>query len=119
MSAFELAHLESDDERRVVVSVQGELDLTNVAAFERALGDACPPGLQLLVDLDRVRFIDSAALHCLFRLARTRGRARLAFAVAPESPVARALSIVDLQAAVTVAPTVEAARAALAGAPAA
>ena len=48
----------------------------------------------LVIDLNRVHFIDSAALHCLFRLARDHGS--LAFVLDPTSPIATTLAIVEL-----------------------
>ena len=115
MSTFELAHLDSDSEHCVLVSLEGELDLTNVGRLDEAIEDACPPESALVVDLNRVTFIDSAALHCFFRLARLRGRTRLALVVDPVAPIARALGIVDLGAVATVARTVDEARAGLNG----
>ena len=116
MSAFELAHHDSEASAIALVSLEGELDLTNVTELERRLIDACPPEHPLVVDLNRVAFLDSAALHCFFRLARSRGRSHLAFVADPAAPIARALSIVDLGAAATIASTLDAARAALNGA---
>ena len=116
MSAFELAHHESGAGAIVLVSLEGELDLTNVAELEQRLANACPPERPLVVDLNHVAFLDSAALHCFFRLARSRGRSHLAFVVDPAAPIVRALSIVDLGAAATIVSTLDAARDALNGA---
>ena len=115
MSAFELAHHESGTGAIALVSLGGELDLTNVAELEQRLADACPPERALVVDLNHVVFVDSAALHCFFRLARSRGRSHLAFVVDPAAPITRALSIVDLGGAATVASTLDAARDAVDG----
>ena len=115
MSAFELAHHESGADAIALVSLEGELDLTNAAELEQRLTEACPPERPLVVDLNRVAFLDSAALHCFFRLARSRGRSRLAFVVDPAAPIARALSIVDLRGTATIATTLDAAREALHG----
>jgi anti-anti-sigma factor len=113
VSAFELAHNESGSGGIALVSLEGELDLTNVTELERRLTDACPPDRALIVDLNHVVFLDSAALHCFFRLARSRGRSQLAFVVDPAAPIARTLSIVDLGNAATIASTLDAARDAL------
>ena len=113
MSTYELEHLASDEQGLELVALAGQLDLTNAGAFERQLETAVEPDDALVVDLNRVVFIDSAALHCFFRLARKRGRSGLALVLEPTAPIARALEIVDLGRAVTVAPTVEDARAAL------
>jgi anti-anti-sigma factor len=115
VSTYELEHHEPDESGVEIVVLSGELDLTNASGLERRLGTEVGADTALVVDLNRVVFIDSAALHCFFRLARTRGRSRLALVVEPMAPIARALEIVDLGRAVTVAPTLEAARAALIG----
>jgi anti-anti-sigma regulatory factor len=54
-----------------------------------------------------VSFVDSAALHCLFRVARERGRSGLVLAVAPTSPIFAIFEIVDLERAATVVASVE------------
>jgi anti-anti-sigma factor len=115
VSTYELEHHEPDESGVELVALAGELDLTNASGLERRLGTEVGSDTALVVDLNRVVFIDSAALHCFFRLARARGRSRLALVVEPTAPIARALDIVDLGRAVTVAPTLEAARAALSG----
>jgi anti-anti-sigma factor len=116
VSTYELEHHQPDESGVEVVALAGELDLTNASGLERRLETEVRSDAPLVVDLNRVVFIDSAALHCFFRLARARGRSRLALVVEPAAPIARALGIVDLGGAVTVAPTLEAARAALIGA---
>jgi anti-anti-sigma factor len=116
VSTYELEHHEPDESGVEVVALAGELDVTNASGLERRLETEVRSDVPLVVDLNRVVFIDSAALHCFFRLARGRGRSRLALVVEPGAPIARALDIVDLGGAVTVAPTLEAARAALIGA---
>ena len=115
MSTYELEHHEPDESGVEVVALAGELDLTNAGDLERRLETEVGSAEVLVIDLNRVVFIDSAALHCFFRLARARSRSRLALVVEPAAAIARALEIVDLGGAVTVAPTLEAARAALVG----
>jgi anti-anti-sigma factor len=116
VSTYELEHLESDEEGVAVIALVGELDLTNVGALERRLESEVERDVALVVDLNRVVFVDSAALHCFFRLARARGRAQLAIVVEPTAPIARALDIVDLDRAATIVPTMADARAALSSA---
>jgi len=115
VSTYELEHHEPDESGVEVVALAGELDLTNASSLERRLETAVGSEQALVVDLNRVVFIDSAALHCFFRLARACGRSRLALVVGPTAAIARALEIVHLGGAVTVAPTLDAARAALVG----
>ena len=58
------------------MEVAGELDLTNARDMEERLeAVAVANGQALVLDLNRLVFIDSAALHVLFRTARRLGRA--------------------------------------------
>jgi anti-anti-sigma factor len=96
MATFALEPQETEDDL-VHVEVVGELDLTNVKDFERQLGELEPgDSAALLLDLNRVVFIDSAALHALFRLSRRLGRERFGIVLAPTAPIARTLAIVGL-----------------------
>ena len=101
MSAYEL---ELDETRvpSVVASLSGELDLTNAGDLEERLRRAAPETGALIVDLNRVVFIDSAAIHVLFRLARDLGTGGLVLVLAPDAPVARVLDIVHMQDAVRI-----------------
>ena len=60
-----------------------------------------------MVDLNRVVFIDSAALHVLFKVARQRGRERLALVVEPTAAIVRTLDIVGMKDAVRIARSLE------------
>jgi anti-anti-sigma factor len=97
MSSFELEREETDDTDVVHVHVIGELDLTNARDLEKRL-EALSPGddTTLLLDVNRVVFIDSAALHVLFRATRRLGRDRFGLVIEPTAPIARTLSIVGL-----------------------
>ena len=76
------------------MALVGELDLTVASELTEQLEElAGVPAL--VIDLNRVHFIDSAALHCLFRLARDRDTS-LAFVLEPTSPIATTLAIVEL-----------------------
>jgi anti-anti-sigma factor len=81
----------------VVVVLSGELDLTNARELEERLDRSAPPDALLVVDLNRVVFIDSAALHVLFKLARRRGRERFTLLVESDAAVARTLEIVGMK----------------------
>ena len=50
-----------------------------------------------MIDLNRVVFIDSAALHVLFKLARHVGPESLVLVLDPEAPVSRTLEIVGMR----------------------
>ena len=95
-----------------VVAVAGELDLSNADDLVEQL-DAAAAGRPLVVDLNRTLFIDSAALHRLFLVARGSGAGRLALVAEANAPVARTLEIVQFERAAIVATSVAEAHAAL------
>jgi anti-anti-sigma factor len=86
----------------VVAALSGELDLTNAVELEERLDAAASDDSLLVIDLNRVVFIDSAALHVLFKLARRRGDGRLKLLVEPSSSVSRTLDIVGMRHAIPV-----------------
>jgi anti-anti-sigma factor len=56
---------------RVVVTVTGEIDLTNAAELDRGLDEAAASGsLDVVVDLSRVDYMDSQGLRVLQRLVK-------------------------------------------------
>jgi anti-anti-sigma factor len=92
-----------------VVALAGDLDLTNADALERELRELAEGGSGIVLDLDRVTFVDSAALHALFRLGRAlydTGKG-YAIALAPTARVASTVQMARLDEAVTVAATAE------------
>jgi anti-anti-sigma factor len=103
VTPFELTRRETGDSGRVVVDIAGELDLTNARELEErleALGP--PPGSSLVLDLNRVVFIDSAALHVLFRTGRRLGKGRFTVLLEQNAAIARTISIVGMRDVVTV-----------------
>ena len=112
MALFELEQIQDGDEV-VVVAVTGDVDLSNADDLVERLG-AAAAGRPLVVDLNRVLFIDSAALHRLFGVARESGSGRLALVAEPNAPVARTLEIVQFNRVATVATSIPEACAALA-----
>lgn len=106
MSAYELELDDTVAADVVVAALSGELDLTNARELEERLHTAASAGQALLVvDLNRVVFIDSAALHVFFKLARQHGPERLALVVEPTAAVSRTLDIVGLNDAVRTVPS--------------
>jgi anti-anti-sigma factor len=64
-----LAEIERVDQEGVrVVSVVGELDISNVGALEDATFDLSNDALGIVVDLSCATYIDSATLGLLFKL---------------------------------------------------
>jgi anti-anti-sigma factor len=107
MTSYELEQRPTEDAQTVLVEVMGELDLTNAHEVEERLGElAAPNGATLVLDLNRVVFIDSAALHVLFRTARRLGRERFGLVLEPTAAVARTLSIVGISEVATIGESV-------------
>jgi anti-anti-sigma factor len=62
-----------DNDGKIVLTAAGEIDLSNVDAFTRALAtatsDAGGRGAPLTVDLSAVEYLDSSAINALFASA--------------------------------------------------
>jgi anti-anti-sigma factor len=92
----------------VFVDVSGELDLTNARDVEERLEELAEAnGSALVLDLNRLLFVDSAALHVLFRIARRLGKERFGLVFEPTAAVARTLTIVGISEVATVADSPE------------
>ena len=104
MTSYELEERPTEDTQVVLVELMGELDLTNAHEVEERLEElAAPNGARLVLDVNRVVFIDSAALHVLFRIARRLGKGHFALVLEPTAPVARTLAIVGISEVATIA----------------
>jgi anti-anti-sigma factor len=112
VASFELENVVDAGSGVTLLALAGELDLTNVDDLDEKLASATN-GRPVVVDLNRLVFVDSAALHRLFRIVRNRGVGGLAFVVEPTAPVAGTLAIVEFGRAATVASTLDEAVAAL------
>jgi anti-anti-sigma factor len=97
VSAYELELDGTGAPEKIAASLSGELDLTNARELEERLLGAAQTASTLVVDLNRVVFIDSAALHVLFRIARHLGPDSLVLVLGPEAPIARTLEIVEMK----------------------
>jgi anti-anti-sigma factor len=113
VATYELEHVEPDESGIAFVGLSGELDLTNVDDLAQRLDDVAGGDAPTVLDLNRVVFIDSAAIHRLFRIARERGPQRVAFVVESSAPVASALEIAEFRRGATVASTLAEAKATL------
>jgi len=101
MSAYDL-EIGDDAAGTVVATLAGELDLTNARELEERLDGAAVGEAILVIDLNRVVFIDSAALHVLFKLAKRRPNDRLVLLMEPTAAVSRTLDIVRMKGAVAI-----------------
>ncbi|MGA5759666.1 STAS domain-containing protein [Nonomuraea bangladeshensis] len=72
----------------ILVTVTGELDVTNAAELESLLEGATPPGEPMVLDLGGLTFMDCGGLHLLLRQQDRlrRQAARLHVAAAHGSP---------------------------------
>ena len=107
MTSYELVVVEGDDPSVAVLDVSGELDLTNAHELEERLEDVRAGKRGIVLELNKVSFIDSAALHILFRAARRMTRERFGVVLEPTAPIARTLTIVGLPDVVTLRGSVE------------
>jgi anti-anti-sigma factor len=93
MTPFDAQVREHADERVRLVDVSGELDLTNTHEFEARMDALGESDCILVLDLNRVLFVDSAALHALFRIARAQGPGHFGLVLEPSAAIARTLQI--------------------------
>src|SRR5215471_9433366 len=94
----------------VCLSVAGDLDLAGVPSFLGYLNRASQGGVNLIVDLSRLRYIDSSGINTLLAVQKTFARAGRRIVLAAVSPrMLRVFKIVGLEQIVPVYPTVEAA----------
>jgi anti-anti-sigma factor len=97
VTSYELEPQVTEVPHQILVSVGGELDLTNAREFEEHLETLIAPNeSSLVLDVRRVAFIDSVALHVLFRLAHLLGKERFGLLLEPESAITRTLEIVGV-----------------------
>lgn len=63
--------IDRHDDGTVVLLAVGEIDLSNVATFSRAVGDAIDAGSgsEVTVDLSAVDYLDSGGINVLFTYA--------------------------------------------------
>jgi anti-anti-sigma factor len=109
VTSYELEVRETDLGDIAFAALAGELDLTNAEELERRLEELSSDASALVLDLNRIQFLDSAALHVLFSLSRRladEGRG-LGLVLGPEAPAAKTISIVSLDEVSTIRPSLE------------
>jgi anti-anti-sigma factor len=82
-----------------VIAVVGELDLTTTARWDEDVQAASQRSPAVVLDLSRVRFVDSAGVRTLFRWVHVGIRRGIpVVVVAPhDGPLSRLLDILDLE----------------------
>ena len=96
----------------VIASLSGEVDMTNAGYVRDELLSAVPNDvLALVLDLERCRYLDSAAIEVVFDLSRRLGRRRqeLRLVVPESSPLGRVLALTDVGSVAPVHATLDAA----------
>jgi anti-anti-sigma factor len=92
-----------------VAHVREDIDAANAPALREQLADQVDPGTdRLIVDLSETRYIDSAGIDMLFRLAELlrQRRATMLLVIPPESNLVRLAEIVGISQAMPVHATV-------------
>ena len=108
MTSFDFEPRTDGDSEFAVIALAGELDLTNARELEERLEQVLSgQGSRLVLDVRRVTFIDSAALHVLFRIARGLGKERFELVVEPESTISRTFEIVNISDVATIGRSVD------------
>lgn len=80
--------------RRAVLSVDGEVDISNATDLRVAIENAAIGAFEIWLDLSATTFIDSSGLHAMADAGARLTEANLRLAlVCPEGPVLRALTI--------------------------
>jgi anti-sigma B factor antagonist len=92
------AHLVSIGEecvgRRVVLWVEGELDISNAAELREAIENAGSRAFEIWLDLSATTFMDSSALHAMAQARDRLSRAKVGIAlICPGGPVLRLLGL--------------------------
>lgn len=82
-----------DPGRPVTITVTGELDATNAAAFDHEVGTAATDHRRIVLDISAVKFIDSAGFAALHSLEHRHG---IAVVVGPQSHLRRSAELMGL-----------------------
>jgi len=81
---------------RIRLTLTGELDLSNTDTVEVALEEAGAEGVDVLVDLGPLEFIDSSGIALLVRAIGGNGAARISFLPSRSDSVCRLLHMTGL-----------------------
>src|SRR5438477_13104779 len=96
----QLAQLDiRSEENALVVSIVGEVDISNASDIGSTLEGSVPQrALGLVLDLSAATYIDSAGIHLLFRLGGrlTRRRQQLRVVVPDEAPIRKIINLAGL-----------------------
>jgi anti-anti-sigma factor len=109
VTSYELEVREAALGEIAFAEIAGELDLTNAEELARRLDELAADVQSVVLELNRLQFLDSAALHVLFSLARgLEGEdKKLGIVLDAASPIARTISIVSFEEVATVRSSLE------------
>lgn len=96
-----------DEGAHVRLSLGGELDLSNVPTLEATLDVAIASEKKVLIDLDRLEFIDSTGLALIVRTLARRDAERFSFVPSKHDSVRRLLRMTGLDERMVPATTIE------------
>ena len=81
----------------LILEAEGELDLSTAGQLHDSLMTPISEGLDVVVDLTRVSFIDSSGIAALIRAFRSLdGTGRMSVLIAPSSQVARVFKLANI-----------------------
>ena len=86
----------SDEGSQVRVALDGELDLSNTGIFETNLTEAIDSGKKVVIDLGRLKFIDSTGLALIVEMLGRNDAERFSFLPSASSDVRRLLKLTGL-----------------------
>jgi anti-sigma B factor antagonist len=106
MSEIDFEHIEG----MAIAQLKGDLDAANAAAVQRELAEALgPDALNLVIDLSRTRYLDSAGIDMLLRFSDRldHRRSQLILVIPESSQLHRLLTIVGLPDAIAIHPSLD------------
>jgi anti-anti-sigma factor len=86
----------ADEGAQVRLALHGELDLSNVPTLEMTLDGAIASGKKVLIDLDRLEFLDSTGLALIVHTLARNDAERFSFVPSRSNGVRRVLSLTGL-----------------------
>jgi anti-anti-sigma factor len=93
MAIEDFSYRLDEEPARTIVTIRGEIDLSNAADLAKALGEAADRGEPVVIDAGELTFIDSAGFAAIQRLIE---RATVQLVVPPGCATARGFGISGL-----------------------
>lgn len=92
-----------------IVRLIGEIDLSNSAPVLDAIREALPDGDEVVLDLSKTGYLDSAGIAMLFRLAErlSYNRRELQLVIPPDAPIRAVIELTKMDQVITVKDSAE------------